>query len=297
MSNQINPCPVCGHTSFTIFLEGKDYFLSGEEFRICRCEHCGFLVTDPSPPEETIGRYYESNEYISHDAEEKKLLNRVYKMARSFTIRSKYRLVKKHSFGEQLLDIGCGTGEFLNFCRQNGFNCSGIEPNQKAREHAVREYHLNIRERIMFTPEENVSFDCITMWHVLEHIHDLNGTLAMLKAVLKPKGTLILALPNPGSWDARHYKKHWAAFDLPRHLYHFLPDHVSRLAEKHGFKLTKTLPQFLDAFYISMLSEKNRNGKNDPVKGFLNGFRSNLSAINSEYGYSSHIYILSANIS
>jgi len=297
MSDQNHPCPVCGHASFTDFLKGRDYFLTGEEFKIHRCSECGFLITWPVPAKEVIGRYYESKEYISHDAEERKLMNLAYKVARAFTIRSKFRLVQKHSSGKRLLDIGCGTGEFLNFCSNKGYVTSGIEPNPKAREFAIREYNLEVRDRISFSAEETGTFDCITMWHVLEHIHDLNGTLTTLKGVLKPSGTLILALPNPGSWDAGYYKEFWAAFDLPRHLYHFSRNDISSLAEKNGFKLKKTYPQYLDAFYISMLSEKYRAGKKDPVKGFLNGLRSNFKAKDPAFGYSSHIYVLSANIS
>lgn len=297
MSDQINPCPICGQTSFTDFLNGKDYFLTGEEFRIQRCEECGFLMTWPVPAEEGMGRYYESKEYISHDTGERKLLNLAYKVARAFTMRSKFRLVQKHSSGKRLLDIGCGTGEFLNFCSKKGYVSSGIEPNAKAREFAMREYNLQVKDKISFSAGETGTFDCITMWHVLEHIHDLNGTLTMLKGALKPEGTLILALPNPGSWDARFYKEFWAAFDLPRHLYHFSHNDISRLTEKNGFRLKKTCPQFLDAFYISMLSEKYKSGKNSPLKGILNGLRSNFKAVTSDCGYSSHIYILSANIS
>jgi predicted SAM-dependent methyltransferase len=172
-----------------------------------------------------------------------------------------------------------------------------MEPNPKAREHAIRDYNLKVKDKISFTAEENGSFDCISMWHVLEHIHDLNGTLTTLKGALKPTGTLILALPNPGSWDARYYNEFWAAFDLPRHLYHFSHDHISRLAEKNGFSVKKTYPQFLDAFYISILSEKYKTGKSNPVRGVLNGLWSNYKAVTSTYGFSSHIFILSANIS
>ena len=297
MADRIRVCPVCGNELFDLFLEGKDYFLSGEEFRIIRCRGCGFRITDPIPDQGEIGRYYESREYISHDSGERKLINLVYKGARFFTVRSKFSLVKKYSRGRKLMDIGCGTGEFLAHCKKNGYDCSGIEPNEKARTFASVQNGLEVRASVTFRQDEAGSFDCITMWHVLEHIHDLSGTLRLLKSALKENGTLVLALPNPESWDAKFYGAHWAAYDLPRHLYHFSADNVSTLAEGHGFKLKKILPQYLDAFYISMLSENYRRGKKDPFRGFINGLRSNLRAPGKGFGYSSHIYILSANFS
>lgn len=297
MPDENMQCPVCNNEKFSRYLSGKDYFLTGEPFNIIQCAACGFLMTEPVPPPDAIGRYYESTEYISHDAEEKNLLTFLYRTARFFTIRSKYRQFKKYSAGPRLLDIGCGTGEFLGFCKKKGALCSGIEPNPKARRVASEKYGLEIKDKISFMHEEERSYDCITMWHVLEHVHDLNGTLTLLRKTLKESGILILALPNPGSWDAKHYGEHWAAFDLPRHLYHFRTEHVEALANKYGFILKKILPQYLDAFYISMLSEKYRHGKKDPLRGVINGIRSNFTAPKPSFGYSSHIYILSANIS
>ncbi len=290
-------CPVCGNDRFNVFLEGKDYFLTSESFSIIQCSTCGFRITDPVPGKEEIGRYYESDEYISHDAKDKNLLNTVYKMARFFTLRSKYRLVKKYAGGSRLMDIGCGTGEFLGFCKGRGYDVSGVEPNPKAREFAARTQAIPVRAEIVFGEEEKGNFDCITMWHVLEHIPDLDKTLGLIRDALRKSGTLILALPNPDSWDAKYYGEHWAAFDLPRHLYHFSSGDVTRLAAKNGFSVRKILPQYLDSFYISLLSENYKRGKKDPFRGFFNGLRSNLHAPGRSFGYSSHIYILTANIS
>src|SRR5512138_2446237 len=196
-------CPACGNSNFSLFLNSRDYFLSGEEFSISQCDQCNLLVTSPVPDVIEIGKYYQSREYISHDSGQANLVSYIYKGARFFTLRSKYGIVKKFSTGNRLLDIGCGTGEFLNFCKQRGYDCKGIEPNQGAREFASGKYGLAIREKIEFSETEKSGFDCITLWHVLEHIHDPAETLAQLRAVLKPGGTLIIALPNPGSWDAR----------------------------------------------------------------------------------------------
>ena len=297
MEPEIYSCPVCGKTGFEPFLHSKDHFLTGEKFDILQCKDCGFRMTSPVPDPNTIGKYYESKEYISHDTGDKNLMNLVYKTARFFTLRSKCRLVKTYSSGKKLLDIGCGTGEFLNFCHKKGFQCSGIEPGQKPRNFAVEHYHLPIKEKVAFSPEEKGTFDCITLWHVLEHIPDTNATLRLLKEALKPSGTLILALPNPDSFDACFYGEYWAAFDLPRHLFHFSSKNIKMLAEKNGFTLKKILPQYLDSFYIAMLSEKYKSGKKHPLKSFFRGFESNFKGNNPSFGFSSQIYILSSNFS
>lgn len=297
MTEEIKLCPVCGNTSFSIAIQGKDYFLSGEDFDVIQCAVCDLRMTWPIPAPGDIGKYYESQDYISHDTNEKKLLNLIYKIARIFTIRSKFRLVRKYAPGHRIMDIGCGTGEFLNFCKNKGYECLGVEPNAKAREFAMQKFGLDLREEITFGKEEMGTIDCISMWHVLEHIKELNGTLQQIKRALKPSGILILALPNPDSWDAKFYAEHWAAYDLPRHLYHFTQNNIEKLSNKNGFKLIRTIPQYLDAFYISMLSEKYRNGKKDPLRGLINGARSNFKARHPDFGYSSNIYILSADFS
>jgi SAM-dependent methyltransferase len=286
-------CPVCQDKNVTLFFEGTDFFLTKEKFSIWKCGTCEVKFTTPVPGENEISRYYESDEYISHDAQKGGLVNRIYKLARKFAIRSKYNLVKKYSKGRKLLDIGCGTGEFLHFCAEKGFNCQGIEPNGKARAFAKRKYNLSIREKIHFTPEERGSLDCITMWHVLEHIEDPGATLRTLGEVLRPDGILIIALPNPDSWDARYYEKFWAAFDLPRHLFHFNRQSFLNLAKNAGFIPVKILPQKLDSFYISMLSEKYLTGRSpNLVKAFFNGVYSNFKANDISYGHSSLIYVL-----
>lgn len=297
MAEKIDICPVCGNDGFVPFLNGRDYFLSGEEFSINRCLKCGFRVTNPIPGREEIARYYESKAYISHDTGVKNLVNLAYKTARFFTVNAKYRLVKKNATGKIILDIGCGTGEFLGKCKAEGYVCYGIEPNPRAREFAISHHNLRVKPEVSFTESDNEMYDCITLWHVLEHIHDLNGILVSIRRALKKSGTLILALPNPDSWDARYYKEYWAAYDLPRHLYHFSPGNIAKLADKHGFSIKKVHPQYLDAFYISMLSENYKRGRKDMVRGFINGIRSNFHGGDQNFGFSSHIYVLSVNFS
>jgi 2-polyprenyl-3-methyl-5-hydroxy-6-metoxy-1,4-benzoquinol methylase len=289
----LTTCPVCSKPDFTRFLDGHDYFLSGEEYCIVSCNHCGMKFLNPRPDVNEIGKYYLSPDYVSHDAEKKNALNIIYRLARNFTIRGKYRLIKKFSSGKFLLDIGCGTGEFLHYCRQKGYDVKGIEPGEKPRIFARSVHHLDVAEESFLDGLNNATFDVITMWHVLEHVHRLDERMKKTAAILKPEGTLVIAVPNSDSWDAKKYGKYWAAYDLPRHLYHFSPSTMKLLAENHGFKIDRIIPMKLDAFYICLLSEKYSKGKSNYFTALVNGIRSNNFARRKQNNYSSLIYILS----
>ena len=294
MAETILKCPVCEKTGFTIFLEVQDYFLSGEGFSIQKCDACGFKFVNPRPDIADIGRYYQSDEYISHDSKSSSLISRVYKIARLFSIRKKYSTVKEYIHSGRILDIGCGTGEFLKYCKSNGLESTGIEPNGKAREFASLVNEISVFKELTELTGNGHSYNCISMWHVLEHVHDLNETLEMVKGLLASDGVFIVAVPNCNSWDAGKYGKFWAAYDVPRHLYHFTGDTLKNLAANHGFEIRKTIPQKLDAFYVSMLSEKYRRGKNNYFKSVIWGFWSNFQAKKQGRGHSSQIFVLSA---
>lgn len=288
----LSSCPICGHPFFREFLKSKDYFLSKDEFTIQICENCGFKFTNPRPDEIEVLKYYESNEYISHNAQKSNLFNIIYRQIRTFSIRRKFILVKRYGNGQTLLDIGCGTGEFIAYCSKKGIITTGVEPNENARKFAIESLHQNVRPESFFNENGKNSFDVITLWHVLEHIHDLNGRMEKIATLLKPSGTLIVAVPNSNSWDAVYYREFWAAYDLPRHLYHFGSDTVQMLTFKHEFNLTEIIPLKFDAYYISILSEKYKSGHNNYLRAILNGIKSNRSAGTSKKNYSSLIYIL-----
>jgi 2-polyprenyl-3-methyl-5-hydroxy-6-metoxy-1,4-benzoquinol methylase len=293
MFEKIQNCPVCSSSVFTDFLEVNDYFLTKEDFSIQKCDACGFRFINPRPENLEIGRYYQSDEYISHDAEKENFISRIYKIARIFSIKAKYRIVYKYGESGKILDIGCGTGEFLKYCKSKGFDVSGVEPSEKARVYAQKVNHISVTGKLADYSNSLHSFDCISMWHVLEHVHDLNETIEMVKTLLKPNGIFIVAVPNSNSWDAQHYGNFWAAYDVPRHLYHFTEVTLKKLVSKHGFILKKLLPQKLDAFYVSMLSEKYRTGKINYLKSFILGLWSNFQAGKQKRGYSSQIFVLS----
>jgi 2-polyprenyl-3-methyl-5-hydroxy-6-metoxy-1,4-benzoquinol methylase len=294
MTEKILQCPVCSKSNFSPFLDVKDYFLTQESFSIQQCVSCGFRFVNPRPDKEEIDRYYQSAEYISHDAEKSDLISRIYRMVRKVSIRGKFAIVKFYCPSGQILDIGCGTGEFLKYCHSKGFEIKGIEPSEKARAYARTINAIDVSEKLDSLSAMYESFTCITMWHVLEHIHDLNELIIEVKKLLSPKGIFIIAIPNSNSWDAVHYGKYWAAYDVPRHLYHFTKDTILKLASHHDLEVRKIYPQKYDAYYVSMLSEKYRTGKANYFNFILNGLWSNFQARKHKSGHSSLIFVLTA---
>jgi len=288
----LNNCPSCNSVSSKPCMKSCDYFLTKEDFIIVECSDCRLRFTNPRPAFEDSIRYYDSSDYISHDTSQKGILPWVYTQARKLMLKKKFSIVSKYSKGKRILDIGCGTGEFLLFCKTKGLDVSGVELNDKPREAAKTKYGLDIRKTILdFNLNEN-KFDCISLWHVLEHIHELNATIESIKKYLKPRGVVIMALPNCGSWDAIHYKNYWAAYDLPRHLYHFNKNSFTIFTRKNKLNIVKILPQVLDAYYISLLSEKYKTGKGNLIKALFKGAYSNFMARKNQAGHSSLIYIL-----
>ncbi len=291
----INQCPVCGSDKFKPFITCTDFFVSGESFDIPECTGCHFKFTANAEDEDSIGRYYQTEAYISHSNTSKGVVNTLYHLVRNYMLGHKRRLVEKAigSGKGHVLDIGTGTGFFLNEMKKHGWQVSGTEKSTDAREFTHKKFGL-----IISPPDElfrfaNESFDAITLWHVLEHIHKLNDNIEAFTRLLKPEGKLIIALPNPSSWDARHYKEFWAAWDVPRHLWHFGPEQMKQLGNKHGFKLTKMIPLPFDSFYVSLLSEKYKKSKPAFLKGVLFGKISWLNSLIHPTQCSSVIYIFS----
>ena len=273
----------------THFLKVKDHSVSQEIFDLYYDESLDMLVTSPQPNVENLGKYYDSPNYISHTDGNKSLFEKLYQAVKNIALKNKLNLINSLSENKgKILDIGAGTGDFLAFVKQNGWQTIGVEPSQKAKEIALKKGVDFVNE----TSElDNQSFDIITMWHVLEHVPDLEKQIHELKRLLKPNGTLIVAVPNFKSFDANHYKEFWAAYDVPIHFWHFSKTAIKLLFEKQNVKLEKVLPMKFDAFYVSLLSEKYKTGKMNFIKAFFIGLRSNFKAKKTSE-YSSHIYIL-----
>jgi 2-polyprenyl-3-methyl-5-hydroxy-6-metoxy-1,4-benzoquinol methylase len=287
-------CPLCSGKNISGFLKCTDHFLSRESFEIFKCSDCGFVFTQDHPGEAEAGRYYESEEYISHTDSKKSITDLAYQMIRKLMLMRKNRLVRKYTgiSAGKILDIGCGTGHFLSSMKLAGWETVGIEINEKARNYAGSKFNIEV-----ITPGKIItlgtgSFDCITLWHVLEHFHEPYRTMEEVYRILKPGGICLIALPNNNSFDAKYYRQEWAAFDVPRHLWHFNQDTFSLFAELNKFKLhtIKTLP--FDVFYISILSEKYRNQKMAFLIGSLKGLYFSMKSFIVKSGSSSFIYVL-----
>jgi len=275
-----------------VYLKVKDYSVSGECFQLLYDVDLDMLVTSPQPSLEKLPDYYKSEDYISHANTKRNLFEKAYHLVRKIAIKKKLNLINSFvNDTKSLLDVGCGTGDFLESAFQNNWIISGIEPNENARIIANKKTQsavFKIEELVKFKSQ---SFDVITLWHVLEHLPNLDDHISIFKSLLKTNGTLIIAVPNYNSYDAKHYKNFWAAYDVPRHFWHFSKTSISRLVLKENMEVVKTVPMKFDAYYVSLLSEKYKSGKMNPLKAFWNGFLSNVKSIRSGE-YSSIIYCI-----
>jgi ubiquinone/menaquinone biosynthesis C-methylase UbiE len=271
-----------------LFLEVTDYSVSKENFQLFLDEELNMLVTTPQPSLEKLPSYYESEDYISHTDGKRSLFEKIYQVVKNKAIKNKLKLVNSQTTKGRILDIGTGTGDFLVAAKDNGWKTIGIEPNEKAKSIA-RNKGVTFVENLQAI--ESNTIDIVTMWHVLEHVPNLEEYILEFKRILKTTGTLIIAVPNFNSFDANYYGKHWAAYDVPRHLWHFSKFSIKKIFSEYQFELTQILPMKFDSYYVSLLSEKYKTGKMNFLKAFWIGFKSN------KYGkqnleFSSHIYVL-----
>ena len=285
----LTECPVCNNRDFHEVLQVRNELVSRETFSIVECSHCSLRFTNPRPDNEALASYYQSEDYISHTNEANNLVDRLYKIARHFTLRSKRKIIQRGIKEKTLLDIGCGTGHFIAHCRDNNWQCIGVEPESGAREIASRD---GLKVFATLGEIKDSSFDRITLWHVLEHLPDLTVSLAKINDLLKSNGKLFIAVPNYPAYEEKKFREHWAAYDVPRHLYHFTPQAMQLLVEKNGLKIDKAYPMWLDSFYISLLSNKHQFGRNKYVNSFITGLLSNIYAIKTR-NFSSLIYQIS----
>lgn len=287
----LDKCLVCGSNQFEPFLQCKDYTVSQESFQIVSCKSCGFKFTNPRPEDLVIGNYYKAESYVSHTNTKKGLINKLYHAVRSYTLKKKVSMINSYVSRGTILDYGCGTGMFLKACQENGWETFGIEPDDSARkiasEQGLTVFSDKGRVQTYITDKQ---FSAITLWHVLEHVTDMSETLSFFKSKLKKDGVLVIAVPNHVSYDAQFYKEYWAAYDVPRHIYHFDVRTMSALLKNNGFQLVETKGMKFDSFYVSMLSEKYKTGSMNLLKAFLTGLKSNLKAKDSTE-YSSTIYV------
>jgi 2-polyprenyl-3-methyl-5-hydroxy-6-metoxy-1,4-benzoquinol methylase len=269
------------------YLTTEDHLITKERFSLEFDDHYDMLVTTPSP--KNLDKYYQTTNYISHTDNAKNIFEKIYQLVKKYTLRKKIKLINQFSKnGKSILDIGCGTGEFLAMAKKENWYTFGVEPNQTAREKTALKNIIVTASLEKIGPQK---FNVISLWHVLEHLPDLQNQIKKIAAFLKDEGTLIIAVPNFKSYDAKHYKEHWAAYDTPRHLWHFSQNSISRIFKEHKFKVIETLPMKFDSYYVSLLSEKYKEGKQNYFKAIYQGWLSNYKA-NSTSEYSSLIYVL-----
>jgi len=286
-------CPLCGSEDIHLERKVKDHAISQEEFELFRCSDCSFLFTQHIPAPGSIGKYYQSEDYISHSDTKEGIVNKLYHQARQFMLGQKYKLVRKWSTGKKLLDVGCGTGYFLDYMIQKDFQGTGVEVDEGAREFGRKQFGLTIHPPTALKDGSIVGpFAAITLWHVLEHLHDLHEQMDIYHQLLEEEGVLVIAVPNHTCHDARKYGSWWAGYDVPRHLWHFSPQTLERLAGQHGFHVRGKKLMPLDPFYNSMLSERYQGKSLGLITGGFTGLVALLQGESQVNRASSIIYLL-----
>lgn len=284
-------CPLCNSFDISFSLKAKDYTVSGEEFEIWKCKNCSAKFTKNPPSENEIGRYYNSEKYISHSDSNSGFINKVYHFVRRLTLRSKRKLIESYTTlrNGNILDIGSGTGAFAAEMKRAGWAVTALEPDTNAAKNSAKLHNIHpLPTSELFNI--SVKFEAITMWHVLEHVYAVHNYLNEVKRLLAQNGRVFIAVPNFLCYDETVYNEFWAAYDVPRHLYHFSPRSMESLLAAHGLKVIEMKPMWFDSFYVSMLSEKYKTGGNI-IKACFTGAASNLKALNDSGKCSSVIYI------
>ncbi len=286
-------CPLCKSTQINNQFTVNDHSISKEDFEIWKCENCTLQFTQDVPSQEDIAPYYKSENYISHSDTKKGIVNNLYHRVRNIMLQRKYKLVNKFANSGTLLDYGSGTGYFPAYVKSQGKDVKAIEIDEEARAYAQRKWDLDVYSPEALTDGSlaDASFSVISLWHVMEHLYDPKSYLSRFHELLQENGTLIIAVPNYNSNDAEHYGKYWAAYDVPRHLWHFSPKSLIEFASDNGFELLTMEKMPFDSFYVSLLSEKYKTGKSSLVSGFWNGFKSYNKAAKDVEKCSSVIYV------
>ncbi len=288
-------CPVCNSKEQSRFGQSTDYLVSNKIFTLVQCSDCHFVFTSPRPTIKDLPSYYKSDNYISHTDSRKGFIESIYGIVKRHMLSRKALIIRKITNNKRfrILDYGCATGDLLLYLQNKGGICLGYEPDESARNKAKKKgISVLARDSELLSDHYQNKFDVVTLWHVLEHIPDIQNKLILLSGLLNENGAIIVAVPEYKSYDAQFYGFNWAAWDLPRHLNHFESKTIIMLMEKSGFIFEKKYPLIFDSFYVSMLSEKNKkNGFTGFFRALLIGVFSNLKAFRCSRPYSSQIYV------
>jgi len=288
---EVKKCINCDCQDFTTVFSLKDYFYTQETFAIQQCTRCGLRITNPRPNEDALGAYYKTENYLSHSDRNVTLFDKMYHFIKKYNLNHKRSLVEKFHTSGKIIDIGCGTGAFLGQFDNSRWKRLGFEPDDEAREIAKKVQGIEVNDLSVLNNLTDAKAEVITMWHVLEHVTRINEQLSQIKKLLAKDGILVIAVPMSNSYDANYYGNYWAAYDVPRHLYHFTKETLEQLLLKHGFRLVDKYPMKFDSFYISLLSEKYKKSGFPLLRALIKGISSNLAARTEKGTYSSMIFV------
>lgn len=261
----------------------QDYYYSNKIFKLLEIEK-GILKTQNVPND--IYKYYNDINYIPYQNYKKKLKNILYIIIQKYTMKYKLSIIKKYSNEKNIIDFGCGSGSFLKYMQNNNYDIQGYEPNKIARQQTENKIKKQLSTSIDKLNKTNI----ITLWHVLEHLKNPLKILNKLKKKLYKNGIILIAIPNYKSFDSIYYKKFWAGYDVPRHIYHYSKQGFINYFSKY-FKIIAVIPLFFDSYYISLLSENYKNNSFSFLNAIKIGFQSNWKAKKTG-NYSSLIYVL-----
>lgn len=286
-------CPLCNSSNIEKRFSCKDHFATGEFFDIYKCSDCSFVFTQDVPDEKEIGRYYDTPSYVSHSNTDKGIINKLYHIVRRIMLRRKAGLVKRLTMlrNGRLLDYGAGIGYFAHAMKEADWDVTAIDKSPQARQSAKQNLGINIEPEEYLSTIEDGTFDVITMWHVMEHIQEIHDFWDTLYRILDESGILIIAVPNCSSYDAETYRENWAAYDTPRHLWHFTPSTIMEFGRRHKFILERQETMPFDGFYISMLSERYKGARCATLRGLWNGFLGWIASFDKTSASSSIIYV------
>jgi len=292
----ISQCPVCDHSSFKHYLNVPDWLVSKEPFELKQCEQCHFVFTANAPSEKEVGPYYNSEEYVEHSDTSSGLIYSIYHIARRAMLRFKYIKIKRLHTGKKLLDVGSGSGYFLNFMKKKGYDVTGVEISEKAVALCEKNFGIKAHSPSEFLEEKlDANYDIISLWHVFEHVYSYNAYFDLFSKSLNDNGYLILALPNCGSPDAKMNQSYWNGYDTPRHLWHFTPKTIEMFAHKRGFKIIQKHRMPLDPFFNVMVSDSYKDKFTFLPITLLKGLYSYIASLLNIEKSSSIIYIFQKN--
>ncbi len=290
---EFKPCPLCGASGQIPYAGCTDYTVSKEHYTLMRCPSCGMVYTLDPPSQDKMAQYDKLGLKLKLGDSPSGLIGKLYYRVRSYMLGRKAHIVESQSYrtAGTLLNYGAKTGFFSHRMERRGWKVISVEKYHEERQFSLEMFHhrmIDLNEMDKLRPG---TFDVITLWHVFEHNPHPDKLLDRFYDLLRPGGILVMACPNICSTDAMHYGPYWAAYDVPRHLWHFSPTSLCNLVHKHGFTLMHHESMPFDSFYISILSEKQMRHKLAFIRGFLYGLHSWLVSLSKRGKSSSLVYV------